>query len=374
MQQAEAQLTQQQAQLDLNRVTWERWRTLVAKGVFSRQDGDQREADFNTQAAVVSSARRNVDSYRANLARMIALQSYERITAPFSGIVTERNADVGALVGSSGGASSEPMNSSQTPPTGGSAGVASSNTSGSSGSGSQAASPSTGQAQGGAIFGMAQIDKLRILVSVPEGYVSELRVGMPARVFVQERANKPISGKVTRTAGSIDQNSRTMLTEVDVDNADGSLFPGMYAVVSFIQVRGVGPLTVPGDAVVVRQDRNTVAVVRNQKIQMVPIEIGRDYGPSVEVLSGLHEGDMVVATVTDAVQPGAKVRPEQNPQVAQDNGSGGGQADQSPDAGPDQYGDQSIVNAKSESSSQSGKSGGKQQPGKQQKGGSGPGK
>jgi multidrug efflux pump subunit AcrA (membrane-fusion protein) len=369
LRQAEAQLTQQQATLDLNRVTWDRWRNLVAKGVFSRQDGDQRETDFNTQVAVVNSARRNVESYRANLARMIALQSYERITAPFSGIITQRNSDVGALVGSSGAASSEPMNSPSTPPTGGSASVAASNTSGSSGSANQAASPSTAQAQGGALFGMAQIDKLRILVSVPEGYASEVKPGMPARVFVQERAGKPIMGTVTRTAGSIDQNSRTMLTEVDVDNRDGSLFPGMYTVVTFVQVRGVSPLTVPGDAVVVRGDRNTVAVVQDQKIKMVPIEIGRDYGPSVEVLSGLHEGDLVVTTVTDAVQQGVKVRPEQNPQVAQDTGQAA-QSSQAPDAGPDQYGDQSIVNAETGNTSQKGKSGQKQSGGKQAKSGS----
>jgi multidrug efflux pump subunit AcrA (membrane-fusion protein) len=364
--QAEAQLTQQQATLDLNRVTWERWRTLVAKGVFSRQDGDQREADFNTQAAIVNSARRNVESYRANLARMLALQSYERITAPFSGIITQRNSDVGALVGSSGAAASEPMDQPSSAPTGGTASVAASNNSGSSGSVNQAASPSTGQAQGGALFGVAQIDKLRILVSVPEGYASEIKPGMPAQVFVQERAGKAINGTVTRTAGSMDQNTRTMLTEVDLDNRDGSLFPGMYTVVTFEQVRGVPPLTIPGDAVVVRQDRNTVAVVRNQKIQMVPIEIGRDYGPSVEVLSGLHEGDMVVTTVTDAVQQGVKVRPEQNPQVAQDTGQAS-QSSQSPDSGPGQYGDQSIVNAETGNTTQKGKS---SQGGKQQKSGS----
>lgn len=374
LRQAEAQLTQQQAQLDLNRVTWDRWRTLVAKGVFSRQDGDQREADYNTQLAVVASARRNVESYRANLARMIALQSYERITAPFSGIVTQRNIDIGALVGSSGAASAPPMESPQTPPTGGSANVGSSNTSGSGGVANQAGSPSTGQAQGGALFGLAQIDKLRILVSVPEGYASNVRPGMPAHVYVQERAGRPITGTVTRTAGSIDQNSRTMLTEVDVDNRDGSLLPGMYAVVSFLETRGVSPLTVPGDAVVVRQDRTTVAVVREQKIVMVPIEIGRDYGPSVEVLSGLHEGDLVVATVTDAVQQGVKVRAEQNPQVAQDTGQGGAQNNQVPDSGPDQYGDESIVNAKSESTNQSSKpgQGGKQaKQSKEEKSGSG---
>jgi multidrug efflux pump subunit AcrA (membrane-fusion protein) len=365
LRQAEAQLTQQQAQLDLNRVTWERWRTLVAKGVFSRQDGDQRESDFNTQSAVVASAQRNVESYRANLARLIALQGYERVTSPFNGIVTQRNTDVGALVGSSGAASSAPNSSSQAP-TGGSASVASSNTSGTSGTPSNSATPSTGQAEGGPIFAIAQIDTLRILVSVPEGYASDIRPGMPARVFIQERPGSAITGKVTRIANAIDQNSRTMLAEVDVDNRKGDLFPGMYSVVSFVQVHGVSPLTVPGDAVVVRQDQNTVAVVRDQKIQLVPIDIGRDYGPSVEVLSGLKEGDLVVSTVTDVVQPGAKVRTQQDPEVAQ-----APQTSASPDSGPDQYGDQSIVNQQGGSTTPKGGGKGDQKQPKQNKGGSG---
>ncbi len=353
LKQAEAQQNQQQAQLNLNRVTWERWRTLVAKGVFSRQDGDQREADFNTQLAVVSSAQRNVESYRANLDRMIALQSYERITSPFDGVITQRNADVGALLGSSGSAANAPMASPQTP-TGGSSDVASSNNSGTSGTANQSATPSTGQAAGGAIFGVAQIDKLRIFVSVPEGYASSVKTGMPAKVFVQERANQPISGKVVRTASSVDLNTRTLLTEIDIDNRDGNLFPGMYTVVSFVQVRGVALITVPGDAVVVRQDKNTIAVVRDQKIQMVPVEIGRDYGPAVEILSGLKEGDTIVTTVTDSVQPGIKVRTRQSEQSQQQSTP---QTSAAPDSGPDQYGDQSIVDSKSESTNQKGKPG-----------------
>jgi multidrug efflux pump subunit AcrA (membrane-fusion protein) len=370
--QADAQVKQQQAQLNLNRVTWERWRVLVAKGVFSRQDGDQREADYLAQAAVVASAERNVESYRANLQRLIVLQSYERVTAPFDGVITQRNTDVGALVGTSGAAATAPMDSSQSP-TGGSTNVGNANTSGSSGNPNQAATPSTGQAQGGALFAIAQMSKLRILVSVPESYASDLHAGMPAQVFVQERIGKPIDGTVTRSANSIDQNTRTMLTEVDIDNHDGSLYPGMYAIVSFVQVRGVSPLIVPGDAVVVRKDRTAVAIVRDQKIQLVPVEIGRDYGPSVEILSGLNEGDWVVTTVTDDVRDGVKVRPHQNQSEGQDaTGQGGAQTKNAPDSGPNQYGDQSIVNSKTETTNQKGKPGqkgdeGKDSGGKQQK-------
>jgi multidrug efflux pump subunit AcrA (membrane-fusion protein) len=370
LRQAESQVAQQQAILKLNRVTWDRWRTLVAKGVFSRQDGDQREADYRAQEAIVSSAQRNVESYRANLRRVIALQSYERVTAPFAGIITQRNSDVGALVGATGAAGTAPMQSSQAP-TGGSANVGSSNTGGSSGNPNQSASPSTGEAQGGPLFAIAQLNKLRILVSVPEGYASSLNAGMPAHVFVQERVGKPIDGTVTRTANSIDQNTRTMLAEVDVDNHDGSLYPGMYAVVSFVQLRGEPPITIPGDAVVVRHDKTSVAIVRDQKIQLVPVEIGRDYGPSVEILSGLNEGDWVVSTVTDDVRDGIKVNPRQSESQAQSaTGQGGGaQSSQAPDSGPNQYGDQSIVNSASESTNQKGKPGqnGQDQGSKQKK-------
>ncbi len=365
--QAEADEAQQQAQLDFRRVTWERWRTLVAKGVFARQDGDQRETDYRAQLATVASSQRNAESFRANLNRALALQRFERVTAPFDGVVTQRNTDVGALVGSGGSAMPSPPASSNNP-SGGSSTAASSNTSGSSGTASDVATPSTGQSAGGALFAVAQVDTLRILVSVPEGYASSIRAGMPARVFVQERTGKPVNGTVTRAARSLDQNTRTMITEVDLDNRNGSLIPGMYAVVSFVQTRGESPLTVPGDAVVVRQDRTMVAVVRDMKVRMVPVEIGRDYGPSVEILTGLREGDHVVTTVSDGVREGASVRVQQTSEPGEDNGRAGPpQTSKVPDAGPNEYGDQSIVNQSSESTTNQGKkgSGGSQQGGAQ---------
>lgn len=360
--QAEAQEAQQQAQLDLTRVTWERWRTLVAKGVFSRQDGDTQETNYRTQLAVVASSQRNVESYRANLRRAVALQSYERVTAPFDGVVTQRNADVGALVGSAGSAMSTPNPTAQSA-TGGSTSPASANTNGSSGMSSTTASPSTGGAQGGPIFAVAQIDTLRILVSVPEGYATSVKRGMSAKVFVQERRGKPVNGVVTRSASSLDPNTRTMLAEVDIDNRDRSLYPGMYSVVTFEQVRGQAPLTVPGDAVIVRDDKTTVATVRNNKVHLVPVQIGRDYGPSVEIIGGLQDGDTVVTTVTDGVREGAAVHAQRNKiageeATGRETGSGGSQQNRNPDSGPNQYGDQSIVNEKSEETNNQGKKGG----------------
>ncbi len=360
LRQAEAQEAQQQAQLDLTRVTWERWRTLVAKGVFSRQDGDQRETDYRTQLANVASAQRNVESYRANLARVIALQGYERVTAPFDGIVTQRNADVGALVGSNGAAmsASNPTSSSSN---GGTAGNASANTSGTSGGSSNVSSPTTGSSQGGPIFVISQINVLRILVSVPEGYATSIRAGMNASVFLQERMGAaPVRGTVTRAADSVDQNTRTMLAEVDIDNRDGSLYPGMYTVVTFQQVRGEAPLAVPGDAVSIRNDRTTLAVVDpTNHVHMVPVTIGRDYGPSVEIISGLRDGDTVITSVTDDVREGAAVRPQLTQKAeAQVTGTGAqAPTHREPDSGPNEYGDQSIVNSQLESTNNQGNRG-----------------
>jgi len=370
LRQAEADEAQQQAQLDLRKVTWDRWRVLVARGVFSHQDGDQRETDYKAQLAIVASAQRNVESYRANLDRVVALQEYEKVRAPFNGVITQRNTDVGALIATTGAASTAPspdaMQSS-----GGSLNQSTSNSGGTSGSPNMSATPSTGQSQGGALFAIAQTDVLRILVSVPEGYATSLHRGMSAKVYVQEQPGAAIFGKVTRTADSVDMNTRTMLAEVDVDNSNGSLYPGMYALTSFVQVTGVAPIVIPGDAVVVRNDRTSVATIHDQKIQMEQVEIGRDYGPEVEILSGLKEGEWIVTSVTDFVQQGVNVRPKIDERAAEQQRGGGQQTNQVPNSGPNQYGDQSVVNSATESTNQKGgqqKQQGKQSPGgKEQK-------
>lgn len=369
--QAQAQLEQQEAQLALAKVTWQRWDALVKKGVFARQDGDQKEADYIAQAAVVASAKRNVESYQANLGRNIALQRYEYVTSPFTGVVTQRNTDVGALVQASGASGAAPMASPQSA-SGGSSSQAASNTGGTSGNSPDTATPTTGGSAGGALFAIAQVDTLRILVSVPEGYAKDFTRGMPAQVYLQANVGKPVQGTVTRFTSSVDQNTRTMLTEVDIPNRDGALLPGMYSVVTFTQVRGQAPLTIPGDAVAVRNDRTMVAIVRDNKAHLVPVEIGRDYGPAVEIVSGLNDGDWVITTVTDGVQEGAPVRPTQQPSAAENRGGkSGAQGNQVPNAGPNQYGDQSIVNQKTTSTNNSGKPGqsnkGPQQPPSQQK-------
>ena len=150
-----------------------------------------------------------------------------------------------------------------------------------------------------------------------------------------------------------------MLTEVDIDNRNHSLYPGMYAVVSFEQIRGESPLTVPGDAVIVRNDQTSVAtVVNGSKVHLVPVRIGRDYGPSVEIVSGLRSGATVITSVTDGVREGATVHPQANQTAGEEGGKpSAAQSSAEPDSGPNQYGDQSIVNAKSEGTNNQGKKG-----------------
>ena len=338
--QAEAQFAQQQTQLALTKVTVDRFRALVERGVFARQDGDQREADYQAQRANVASAERNVEAFRANLRRVIALQSYERVTAPFDGIVTQRNVDVGALIsaGGSGQGAMTPM----APPTGGTNTGAAANTGGASGSGPSAVTPQNSGNNGGPLFAIAQVDRLRILVSVPEGYVGAIRKGAPALLHFQEYPTAAFSGMVTRTADSIDQNTRTMLTEIQVGNKDGKLLNGMYAVASFAStMAGEGPITISGDAIAVRNGRNVVGVVRDGVVHVVPVEVGRDFGAAIEILGGLQVGDMVTQTFTDDVVEGQKVDAKmQQPTAGQ---SGTATAQNQPPGGSTQYGDQAIT-------------------------------
>jgi multidrug efflux pump subunit AcrA (membrane-fusion protein) len=342
--QAQQQLEQQRSQLALATVTVQRYRVLVQKGVFSRQDGDTQEANYASQVANVAAAERNVQAYKGNLDHQIALQSYEQVRSPFTGVITERDVDVGALVSASGGtsgsAASAPMG--QMSSSGGTTQAGQTNSAGSSGNGSTAATSAQTPGQGGPLFGIAQVQRLRILVSVPEGYATAIHVGQKAPIEFQELPNAHLFAEITRTADSIDPNSRTMLTELQIDNTQGKLIAGMYAVVTFPPAQGgPGPLLITGDAVAIRKDESQVAVVSGGKIHYVPVTIGRDFGTAVEILTGLKAGDIIVTDVTDDVQEGAAVQvhmgknPEQAPKSPPPQST--------PPGGSTQYGPQGMV-------------------------------
>lgn len=190
------------------------------------------------------------------------------------------------------------------------------------------------------MFAIANTDRLRVLVSVPEAYTSVIHTGGRAALFFQERPNDKIEGRITRTSASIDQNTRTLLVEVQVAN-NHRLVPGMYVVVNFINVKGEPPLIIPGAAIVVRDAKTTVAKVDNQTVHMQPIGIGRDYGDQTEITSGLKEGDVIVTNVTDEIHDGIEV----DPQFPNDsNQVAGGQSDKNPSS-QGQYGQQGLTNS-----------------------------
>jgi multidrug efflux pump subunit AcrA (membrane-fusion protein) len=363
--QAVAQKLQQDTQLALTKVTVERWRVLVAKGVFSRQDGDQTETNYQAQIANVAAALRNVDAYQSNLGHLIALQQFERVTAPFTGIITARNFDVGALVSASGSANSVGASAPEGQSTGSAPGMT--NTAGTTGSAPTAATPSTGGAQGGALFSIVDVHRLRILVSVPEAYAGSIHIGQEATINFAEFPQAIFHGLVTRTAEAIDQNTRTLLVEVQVPNPDGKLMSGMYAVVNFGAPTGPGSILIPGDAIVIRHDKSMVAVItpdqdQNQDqnsagpnndpsqkhtgiVHFQPVAIGRDYGASTEILDGLQEGDLIAPDVTDDVAENARVQLRTTTPPGQNNNPRSGMNQAVPPGGPSQYGNQAITDA-----------------------------
>ncbi len=349
--QSQSNLVQLQAQLHLQALNWDRYKVLVAKGVFSRQQGDQQEADFRVAEANVRTAESTVQANRDNLDRLVVLQQYEQVTAPFSGVITARNVDVGALINSGGAGLGSSSSSSPDTTLAGAQG----NNAGGSGALSSSVSPSTGGSQGGEMFGIASLDPLRILVSIPEAYSNLVRVGDHADLFFQEQPEEKVRGTVTRTSASIDTNTRTLLVEVQVRNRSGKLLPGMYVVVNFIQMRERPPLMVPGEAVVVRNGRNTVAVVDGGNvIHFRPIQIGRDFGNETEIVSGLQAGDMIATIISDEVREGVKIEPVIQQQQVQPPG---GQNDRRPGE-EGRYGNQGLTNQGGASAKSGGQKGG----------------
>jgi multidrug efflux pump subunit AcrA (membrane-fusion protein) len=286
--QVRAALDQAKAQEHLTKVTLDRWTTLVAKGVLAKQEGDQKQADFDNATALVHvgeanirAAQDNVTASEANVSRLQELQGYEKVKAPFAGIITSRSVDEGSFISASGAGQGTPT----------------------------LGSTSSAGAAGSELFREAQVGTLRILVNVPQAYAASIRVGMPATVTLQENSRRKYTGKVTRSSSSIDQNTRTLLTEVQVVNQDGSLMPGMYANIQFSGQRVDPPLLAPGDSLVTRSNGTQLAVVGpGNKIHYQMVQLGRDYGNEIEILSGLEGGESVVINPSDDVREGAEVR------------------------------------------------------------------
>jgi RND family efflux transporter MFP subunit len=257
--QAKAAQQQTVAQLQLAKSTAERWANLRKTDSVSQQEADQ-------QASAYSQALANNAAAEANVRRLQQLESFKHVYAPISGVITRRNTDVGALI------------------TAGSA------------------------TQGKELFDLAQVDPLRVFVSVPQTNAPSIRAGLPAYIELREYPGQKFSGKVVRTADSIDPATRTLLTEIDVPNHDGRLLPGAYAEVHFAVPVQITRMSVPVNALIFRPEGPRVAVVgADHKVHLKAIIIGRDFGTKVEILGGLDPNDQIVLNPADSLQDGQEV-------------------------------------------------------------------
>jgi RND family efflux transporter MFP subunit len=258
--QVRADLVTAQANLNLSKLTATRYQDLIKSDSVSRQDLDNANGDFAAKQAMVQSA-------DANLKRLEEMESFKRVYAPFTGIITQRNVDPGTLINAgNGGTATKEM------------------------------------------FDLAQIDPMRVFVAVPQSYSPSIHSGLKACLSLTELAQKNFCGQVVRTANSIDPNTRTLLTEVDVPNPAGTLLPGAYAEVHFDVKVTAQRLSLPINAILFRPDGSMAAVVGpDNRINLKKITIGRDFGNSLEILEGVSPTDRVVINPPDALEQGEQV-------------------------------------------------------------------
>jgi RND family efflux transporter MFP subunit len=272
LQQARATLQQAKANAELARLTMDRDLPLGQQRAISQQIVDEavqahnaRAADVAAAEANIAAAEANVTANRANVARLSQMQSFEQIIAPFDGIITTRNVERGDLV------------------TTGSATV------------------------GKPLFTIAQNGALRIQIDVPQSEAVNILDGQRASVDVKERLGREYSGTVVRSAGSLDSAARTMRTEVQIGNHDGSLLPGMYAQVKFTLSQPRTSLIIPTSSLVIDHSGMHVIAVENNRARFVPVVIGRDMGTQVEILRGVQGSDALVASPSDLLRDGQDV-------------------------------------------------------------------
>ncbi|AXC12604.1 putative Co/Zn/Cd efflux system membrane fusion protein [Acidisarcina polymorpha] len=269
--QARAALEQAKANAELARLTKERDLPLGNEHAISQQivdsavqANDARIADVAAAQANITAAEANVTANQANVARLVQMQSFERIVAPFDGVITARNVERGDLV--STGNAAKPL------------------------------------------FSMAQSGTLRIQIDVPQSEAVNIQDGQKAEIDVKERLGRAYTGTVTRSAGSLDSAARTMLTEVQIDNRDGSLLPGMYAQVKFTLPQQRASLIIPTSSLVVdRAGMHVVTVNKDHTVHFNPVVVGKDMGTTIEIRSGLNGSESIVASPSDLLSEGEHV-------------------------------------------------------------------
>ena len=267
------QVTQARANLNLARTTYDRLRNIELPGAISRQELDQGQAQYEAQRAIVN--------------QLLAQQAFKRVTAPFAGIVTQRSIEVGSLV-------------------------------------------STSNAEGTQLFKLEQTDTIRAFVNVPQNFVPSIRTGLPAAVIVPEFPDRTFTGHVSREAGALVPETRTLLTEVKVPNREQLLRPGIFAQVRF-QVPRTGPsVVISANTLVPGGLEQRVVMVRDKKIHYQVIEPGRDFGDALEVVKGLEGGEQLVVNPTENLREGQEVE-VRRPKEEKKPGSPAGAKPKTPD-------------------------------------------
>jgi RND family efflux transporter MFP subunit len=263
LEQARADLKNSQANEQLAQITAARWQNLLKTNSVSKQETDQAVSDLSARQATV-------DSMNANVHRLEQLQSFEKVYAPFAGVITARNTDIGALINA--GAGGVPQE----------------------------------------LFQMAAVNKLRVYVAVPEIDAQAAQTGAKATLTLDEFPGEKFTGTIVRNSDSIDLASRTLNVEIDIDNAQGRIKTGAYAFVHLIVPQSSRPsgqsLTIPANTLLFRSEGLRVGVVRNGRVDLVPITIGRDFGATVEVVAGLQPSDRVIVNPADSLTAGAPVQ------------------------------------------------------------------
>jgi RND family efflux transporter MFP subunit len=257
--QAKADLATAQANAGLSKITAARYQELIKTDGVSKQEVDNAVGDLAAKDATVNSA-------QANVRRLEELEGFKHVVAPFSGVVTRRQTDIGQLVNAGNGGTSQEL------------------------------------------FTLAQTNPLRVYVNVPEAYAPSIHAGLPAYLELTQYPGRKFEGKVVRTAQAIDLSTRTLLTEVDVPNHSGELLPGGYAQVHLGVKIGGERVQVPVNALLFRSEGlRAVVVDSDHKIHLKPLIIGRDYGTSLEVLQGITSADWIVVNPADSLDDGQKV-------------------------------------------------------------------
>ena len=267
LQQARADYATAEANYKFAQSTAVRWDALLKTDSVSKQEADEKRNDMAARKA-------NLEAVRYNVLRLEKLQSFKKIHAPFEGVITARNVDVGSLI-------------------------------------------DAGSAPAKEMFHIASTKRLRVFVNVPQSYARDVNPGMTAELTLAEFPGQRIKGAFARSSQSIDAATRTLLSEVDVENEKGELLPGSYAQVHLKLSSEHAALIVPVNTLLFRPEGVMVAIVQGDRAVLTPIKLGKDYGSEVEVVSGLAATDLVILNPSDSLVSGAQVRVAQEPAKAE---------------------------------------------------------